>query len=359
MNKVNSRGKAKQNGRIQIDSKAKEIVSSTQNKSNKLQAMNNEIMFKIDEILLQYKGYERMIPEINQNSISTNSQSDVNNILDDFTLPLSIPSYSINIKKEPLPLPKIVHRNSAKINQIKTKNGRNPFMTDVGLIKATKKRKKEKKKQDNRQMGKTEKEINDIIRNIDEIDSDDKDQFEGSLEFKARMAKEQEDFKSLLQEIDDYKNQIHEEFDEVKYLIKFANNTHRLIDRHKTVITSIFKGAGLKSKLEQQRENSLMKKNDAYKSNEKTNDSDYIKENEGGYDEDDNEDYEDDDIDNSLRNFDGVFNKLKKINQIKDALSNIQDDFLGYHEKFKSNISQIKTTKKNEDVKQLMQNNIV
>lgn len=345
MNKLNSRAKTKQNGRIQINSKAKEIVSSTQNKNHKLQAMNNEIMSKIDEVLLQYKGHEKMIPEINQNSISTNNQSDINNRLEDFTLPFSIPSSVIN-KKEPLP--KIIQRNSAKIGQIQLKNSLNPFMTDVGLIKATNKMKKGKRKQSNKLIAKTDKEINDIIRNIDEIETDNGGKFEGSIEFKAKMAQEQEDFQNLLQELDDYKNQIHEEFDEVKYLIKFANNTHKLIDRHKNVISSIFKGAGLKSKLEQTREKKLMKKNDTYNVLNKNNESDYIKEHEEEYSGD-----EDEDIENSIHNFNGVFNKLKKINQIKDNLSNIQDDCLGYHEKFKTNINNLKTTKNNEEEKSI------
>ena len=60
--------------------------------------------------------------------------------------------------------------------------------------------------------------------------------------------KEMKDFQELVAEIDGYKQELQEEFDEVKYLIKFADNTHKLIDRHKNVIGNIFKGAGLQTR---------------------------------------------------------------------------------------------------------------
>ena len=34
-----------------------------------------------------------------------------------------------------------------------------------------------------------------------------------------------EELKEMIKEIDDYRDEIHEEFDEIKYLIKFADNT--------------------------------------------------------------------------------------------------------------------------------------
>ena len=59
------------------------------------------------------------------------------------------------------------------------------------------------------------------------------------------MEKNRRDFEELIKEIDGYKKEMQDEFDEIQYLIKFTNNTEKLIDRHKNVINGIFKGAGL------------------------------------------------------------------------------------------------------------------
>ena len=40
-----------------------------------------------------------------------------------------------------------------------------------------------------------------------------------------------------------------DEFDIIQYLIKFTNNTEKLITRHKNVINGIFKGAGLQKQI--------------------------------------------------------------------------------------------------------------
>ena len=50
------------------------------------------------------------------------------------------------------------------------------------------------------------------------------------------------------------------------------------------------------------------------------------------------ENYDDEFLTTSVSELNGVFYKLKKINQIKDNLSNIQDDCLGYHEKLRDTL---------------------
>ena len=52
--------------------------------------------------------------------------------------------------------------------------------------------------------------------------------------------------------------------------------------------------------------------------------------------EEDVENYDDEFLATSVSELNGVFYKLKKI--IKDNLSNIQDDCLGYHEKLKDTL---------------------
>ena len=54
--------------------------------------------------------------------------------------------------------------------------------------------------------------------------------------------------------------------------------------------------------------------------------------------EEDFENYDDEFLTTSVSELNGVFYKLKKINQIKDNLSNIQDDCLGYHEKLRDTL---------------------
>ena len=169
--------------------------------------------------------------------------------------------------------------------------------------------------------------------NIDDIS------FEGSPEFRKKMEQEMADFKALVDEIDGYKQELREEFDEVKYLIKFADNTHRLIDRHKNVMGSIFKGAGLKTRsqlyAEEGRSNSVQ--------NKEVKEIDSEEENE---DDDSYKDYSRNSNNTSLDDITGVFNKLKKINQIKDNLGNIQDSFLDYHKRLKENIQRAQSAKR-------------
>ena len=156
--------------------------------------------------------------------------------------------------------------------------------------------------------------------------------------------KDSADFKKMIKEIDDYKNEIHEEFDEVKYLIKFADNTHKLIDRHKNVMTNIFRGAGLRptKNLENEEENKKTKKTKKGAKSVGKYEIEDLKD----FDDYNNEPYykngyyyrnvREDDM-----NLGEVFDKLKAINKVKDNLSNIQDDFLGYHQNLKTKMKRI------------------
>ncbi len=61
--------------------------------------------------------------------------------------------------------------------------------------------------------------------------------------------------------------------------------------------------------------------------------------------EEDIEDFNDEFLTTSVSQLNGVFYKLKKINQIKDNLCNIQDDCLGYHEKLKDTLKRSESAK--------------
>ena len=188
--------------------------------------------------------------------------------------------------------------------------------------------------------------INEILKNID----DDDDSKKATKPIKH--LKDSADFKNIIEEIDSYTNEVREEFDEIKYLIKFADNTHKLIDRHKNVMTNIFRGAGLRptKKLEEdeklRNEKGKIKKHKSAGKLNKDNLGNFYNNDNDIENDYDNEPYykngyyyrkaREDDM-----NLGEVFDKLKAINKVKDNLSNIQDDFLGYHQNLKTKIRRI------------------
>ena len=349
--------KFKPQSRIQISSRSKKPQSvtnpprseTTSNNSNlfsklptsKLESLSKNLLSKLDDIFIDYNNKDNLFPESqSQSSYSTKLQSDLTKTQNE-PIPIPLSSHNPKPKSGHNPLPQVKPRKSYKGPPSKHRKDMDAFMTGVGLTKQPKKNKKQQHQQRNKFLAKTDQEIENMIANINDIDNmfgnsdiSDDNGFEGSDEFKQRMQKEMADFKELIAEIDGYKQELHEEFDEIKYLIKFADNTHKLIDRHKNVIGSIFKGAGLKtrSELEQEDDNGNSK-NVNKKRNNNIND--------------DNDDYynSNDEFNNSIEDIGGVFNKLKKINQIKDNLGNIQDNFLDYHHKFKEGLQRAQSAK--------------
>ena len=338
--------KFKPQSRIQISSRSKKPQSvtnpprsETTNNPNlfsklptsKLESLSKNLLSKLDDIFIDYNNKDNLFPE-SQSSYSTNLQSDLTKTQNE-SIPLSS---NVKPKSGHNPLPQVKPRKSYKGPPSKHRKDMDAFMTGVGLTKQPKKNKKQHN-QRNKFLAKTDKEIESMIANINDIDymfgnndSGDDTGFEGSDEFKQKMQKEMADFKELIAEIDGYKQELHEEFDEIKYLIKFADNTHKLIDRHKNVIGSIFKGAGLKTRSEIEQEDENVNKKRSSNIN----------------DDNDNDDYDSsDDFNNSIEDIGGVFNKLKKINQIKDNLGNIQDNFLDYHHKFKEGLQRAQSAK--------------
>lgn len=250
---------------------------------------------------------------------------------------------------------KNVHNNKNNLNlqniekNLKTmkkkikKLQKSSFMTGVGLTKTKKPLEiKSKTKEKDEMMNNINAQINAILKNIDDEDDSKK------VSRDVKHLKKSTDFKNIIEEIDSYTNEIHEEFDEIKYLIKFADNTHKLIDRHKNVMTNIFRGAGLRPSKRIEEEEKL--KNEKGKIKKFKSAGKFVVDNIGSYNEDENE-YDDqpyykngyyyrnakeDDM-----NFGEVFDKLKAINKVKDNLSNIQDDFLGYHQNLRTKMRRI------------------
>ena len=334
------------------------------NKRAKLQSMGHNLKNKVNNLLNEIEVNEKIDSMMLYQQINPNP----NNV----DLPIIIPKINPNLEKENLEKQKIEPNSTLSIKEnAKNKNNngnslnlqniennlrtvkkkikklqKGSFMTGVGLTKT----KKEpipinhKQKEKDEMMNNINTQINAILKNID-------DEEEPKKVYKdIKNLKNSADFKNIIEEIDSYTNEIHEEFDEIKYLIKFADNTHKLIDRHKNVMTNIFRGAGLrpskrieeeeklkneKGKIKKYKSTGKFKKIDDlsnfdYKEDDENDDQPYYK---NGY-------YyrnaKEDDMD-----FGGVFDKLKAINKVKDNLSNIQDDFLGYHQNLRTKMRRI------------------
>ena len=375
--------KRNSNSRIQIASREKRVPGKSLNiNHNKklVKKLEKELLSKIDNILIEYQLNNDLIPtfatkpETNNDNSNTiiKPQNEEEQKLEknqirapsadpklkqikmpkatknlDFDQNMPNINISMNELKKEKKLPKVRKKKSMK----KYKDG---FLTGVGIIKTKKEDIAEKKEQrNNRFMEENDRAINEMLHNIDEIDDFIKDPektkdsylFEGSPDFKDRMAKSRKEFEDLIKEIDGYKKEMEDEFDIIQYLIKFTNNTEKLITRHKNVINGIFKGAGLQKQIIDDKNDKEKEKGRKTKSVTKSKIQGYLdivkevdKMDQDNNIEEDFENYDDEFLTTSVSELNGVFYKLKKINQIKDNLSNIQDDCLGYHEKLRDTL---------------------
>ncbi len=379
--------------RIQISSREKRAAGKSLTIAHNKKIVNQlekELLSKIDNILIEYQLNNDLIPTFAsklpptpplKNPIKTSGieeqkiekkmarapSADPNIIIPKVTKNLdfdqNMPNINISISdlKKEKKLPKVKKKKASK----KHKDG---FLTGVGLIK-TKKEDIPKVERQNKFMVQNDEEINAMLHNIDEIDNfiknpekgKDSHLFEGSPDYRDRMAKSKHDFEELVKEIDGYKKEMQEEFDMIQYLIKFTNNTEKLIARHKNVINGIFKGAGLSKKNideklndedDKDKDKDKDKKVKRNKSQSRSRIQGYLdivkevdKMDQAYAEEEDIEDYDDEFLTTSVSQLNGVFYKMKKINQIKDNLCNIQDDCLGYHEKLKDTLKRSESAK--------------
>ena len=81
--------------------------------------------------------------------------------------------------------------------------------------------------------------IDAMLNNNDEVREEKKSKTK--LKIKNLNNNNNVDFKTLIKEIDNYKNQVHEGFDEVKYLIELGERTHIIIDKYIIKIVLISK----------------------------------------------------------------------------------------------------------------------
>lgn len=377
--------KRNSNSRIQIASREKRASGKSLNiNHNKklVKKLEKELLSKIDNILIEYQLNNDLIPtfaskpETSNNTINQNLPKNQPNQEEQKIEKTCLRAPSADPKLKQIKMPKAsknldfdqnMPNINISMNELKKekklpkvrkkkqiKNYKDGFLTGVGIIKTKKQEKPEKKEQrKNRFMEENDRAIDEMLHNIDEIDDFIKDPektkdsylFEGSPDYKERMAKSKKEFEELIKEIDGYKKEMEDEFDIIQYLIKFTNNTEKLITRHKNVINGIFKGAGLQKQIIDDKNDKEKDKTRKIKSVSKSRIQNYLdivkevdKMDQEDINEEDVENYDDEFLATSVSELNGVFYKLKKINQIKDNLSNIQDDCLGYHEKLKDTL---------------------
>ena len=392
--------KRNSSSRIQIASREKRTSGKSLNiNHNKklVKKLEKELLSKIDNILIEYQLNNDLIP-----TFATKPQT--NNTLDEIKLSSNQEEQKISKEKQPtlrapsaepklkeIKMPKATKnldfdqnmpninismnelKKEKKLPKVRKKKSmkkyKDGFLTGVGLIKTKKKEVDEKKEQrKNRFMEENDRAINDMLHNIDEIDDFISDPektrdaylFDGSPDYKERMAKSRKEFEELIKEIDGYKKDMQDEFDIIQYLIKFTNNTEKLITRHKNVINGIFKGAGLQKTIINDKNEDKNEKDRKTKSVSKGRIQQYldiVKEvdnmDQGNTNVDDIDIYDDEFLTSSVSELNGVFYKLKKINQIKDNLSNIQDDCLGYHEKLRDTLKRAHSARPQNNRKDL------
>ena len=371
--------------RIQIASREKRASGKSLNiiHNKKIAGINKDLLSKIDNILIEYQLNNDLIPTFNTKFVDPLNDTTNKKILNQpeeqkiskhrspsagqknkppLDFDPNMPNININIdKKKKLP----------QVRKKKVYKGKKDgFLTGVGLIKQ-----KKDNSRTNKFLAENDEEIKKMLNNIDEIDDFIKDPkkdknaylFEGSPDYKNKMEKNRLDFEELIREIDGYKKEMKEEFDEIQYLIKFTNNTEKLINRHKNVINGIFKGAGLSKHIIKDEKSSNKEKSVKQKRNKSQTGTriqgylNIVKEVDDMYkqnDEEDYEDYDDEFLATSVSELNGVFYKLKKINQIKENLSNIQDDCLGYHEKLKDRLKRSSSAKLPKTDEKILENTV-
>lgn len=182
-----------------------------------------------------------------------------------------------------------------KKSENKAKNRKDVFMTKVeieGEIKSS----SEEEEVENKMKFEEE----------DLFDSSDED-----IKVNPELRKEMNDFRNMINEINDLKRGMQTEFDELQFLIKYVDGTSTRVNRHMNGISNLFQQSGLKPKSD----------NILHRLREDPEESA-------------------DDLDGKNNNF---YDKVKNMDRIKDNLIHLQDNFIGYYKNFDGGMKNIET----------------
>ena len=121
----------------------------------------------------------------------------------------------------------------------------------------------------------------------------------------------------MIEEVDMYKKNITDEFDELQYLIKYVKNTNKKVDRHMKGINNLYEQAKIK------KNNKLIDLDYSFDSNNENS--------------------------NNYRVY-----KERNLNKIKDNLLGITGNVISYHQDLRKNMDDI--TYKNREVSNYIKN---
>lgn len=294
----------------------------------KIAKLNRQLLSKINNILDEYNTQDKLIPYELSNDIRYEIKPNPNEEPQQ-SFPILPNIENNNISPNPQNIIKNKEKEKTQKNiknkskKKKVKKTDTPFFTDIYSIKN---KKIDNKKKEDEEIIKfreqNNKRIDELINTIDSIPS-----YSRNTKKNDSVYNNDKDIVEMINYIDGYTNEIHETFDEVKFLIKMSKNTHKLIDRHKNVLSNIFNKAGMRPKGIQEYDNE--DNNNKNKINNQNNqfkkEYNNIYYNRRRRDENDMTE---------------VFDRLQKINKIKENISNTQDGFLGYHQSLQKKLKE-------------------
>jgi hypothetical protein len=287
-----------------IVGKIDEILKEQPLKSGSLSSHSNKAFQNNEfDILASYPNLrEDLIPKI-KNNFSTNEESEISSF--EFKKKLELNPDNLNGETDKNRTQK---RNKSLKNPKRSKNKKETFMTNVEIEGGE--NNLEPKKTKSKYMEEQDKHVRELLDNIDDSDGilDEKEEKE-YLRRNPERRDEVMQIKNLIKEVDDYKQSLKDEFDELQFLIKFVDETSDRINRHKQGVSKIFKRAGIKTKTD------IDLPEEKEISEEKT----YF-------------------------TSDGVYDTKKNMNVVKSNLNRIYDSMLGFYAKLNTNIGDYSET---------------
>ena len=294
-----------------IVGKIDEILKEQQLKSVSLSShsnmeINSKNPFQNNEfdILASYNPNirEDLIPKI-KNNFSTNEESEISSF--EFKKKLELNPDNLNGETDKN---KIKKRNKSSSNLKRTKNKKETFMTNVEIEGGDDYI--ESKKTKSKYMQEQDKHVRELLDNLDDSDGilDEKEE----KEFIRRNPDKRDEvmqIKNLIKQVDDYKQSLTDEFDELQFLIKFVDETADRINRHKQGVSKIFKRAGIKTKTDV----------DLPEEKEISEEKTYF-------------------------TSEGVYDTKKNMNVVKSNLNRIYDSMLGFYSKLNYNVGDYSET---------------
>lgn len=274
---------------------------------NKFQSMSKLIVSKIDDLLEQYpNGKAASNSILPYADVYSNAKNLISN-LDEKNLKLDL-DLEENTSAEKFAKEKEKEISKPKKKKKPTAGKKDTFMTNIELEENI----QPPVKQTSRYIEEQDKKIKEMIDDFDDIDNFlNEDEERDYLSSHPEHRDEVMYFKNLINEVDSYRKNVKEEYDELQYLIKFVEDTRGRLNRHKNGVSNLFNQIGIKS---------------GVKNKESSDDEDDRKE-PVYYDE-------------------GNYDRRKNISKVKDNLINLQGRVINYYQNFNENMKYVERANK-------------